>query len=185
LIKGKGTADLISAAKQLANIKFTIVGDGPEREHLEQMAKGLPIRFIGRVRHDKVADYLRNARVLVLPSHVGDGLPNVILEAMSLGVPVISTRTAGIPDVVLHQDTGLLCEPGDVDQLASHIHLLSENDQLHSKMSDQASSVAQSYSWNVVTPRIESVLQAAIDQHSSRREVLTSGAINVENSSKN
>jgi glycosyltransferase involved in cell wall biosynthesis len=174
LIKGKGTADLISAAKILPGIEVTIVGDGPERERLQQMAKGLPIRFVGRVDHDEVANYLKRARLLVLPSHAGDGLPNVILEAMSFGLPVISTRTAGIPDVVLHQKTGLLFNPGDVQELAKHIGLLLEDDDLHAKMADQASNMAQSYSWDAVTPQIERVLQAAIESHSSRHQVLQS-----------
>lgn len=174
LINGKGTADLISAAKILPDIEVTIVGDGPERERLQQMAKGLPIKFVGRVDHDEVANYLKRARLLVLPSHAGDGLPNVILEAMSFGLPVISTRTAGIPDVVLHQKTGLLFNPGDVQELANHIRLLLEDDDLHAKMAEQASNMAQSYSWDAVTPQIERVLQAAIESRSSRHQMMQS-----------
>ena len=110
-------------------------------------------------------------------------MPNVILEAMSLGLPVISTRTAGIPDVVLHQKTGLLFERGDVDELANHIRLLNADDELHARMADQARSMAQSYSWNVVVPEIERVLQAAIGERSARREVLPTASSSRENSS--
>ena len=62
--------------------------------------------------------------VLVLASLHKEGLPNVLLEALSMGVPVVSSRLAGTPEVVLDGETGLLVEPGDIDELAAAIERL-------------------------------------------------------------
>jgi len=169
LIKGKGTADLVSALKKLPDAEATIVGDGPERDRLQELAQGLNIQFTGRVEPHEVAGYLSEARMLVLPSLAGDGLPNVILEAMSLGVPVISTRTAGIPDVVLDGQSGLLFEPGEVNTLTNHIRRLLDDDQLHGQMAKRSVEIARSYAWDVVTPQIERALNAAIAPSSGHR----------------
>ncbi len=158
LVERKGIADLILAMKELGPAELVIVGDGPDRTRLEGLADGNPVVFKGRVPHAAIADYLRQARVLVLPSHRGDGLPNVIMEAMSLGVPAISTNTAGIPDLVQHGSTGYLYEPGDVRQLATYIRRLLSDDELHREFGENSLRAIQSYSWDAVTPQVEQML---------------------------
>jgi glycosyltransferase involved in cell wall biosynthesis len=110
----------------------------------------------------EVQDQLLQARVLVLPSQLGDGVPNAILEAMACGVPVIATRTAGIPDVVQHEDTGFLFEPGQREQMAHYLNRLLDDDKLWQRMSENSLSAIQSYSWGVVAPRVERALLQVI-----------------------
>ena len=158
LVERKGVADLIAAMKELQPAELVIVGDGPDRSRLEMMADGSSVTFAGRVGRDALGDYLKQARVLVLPSHRGDGLPNVIMEAMSFGVPVISTNTAGIPDIVHHGQTGYLYEPGDIRQMRVYISRLLSDDELHRQLGEKSLQEIQFYSWDVVAPHIEKIL---------------------------
>ena len=177
LIKNKGVADLLLAMKQLHSTprvvppvggyrgapgaEVLIVGDGPDRERLETLAQGMPVTFVGEVKPAVVIDYLQQARVLVLPSHLGDGLPNVILEAMACGVPVVTTCTAGMPDLVRHGETGFLFEPGEIQQMVSYIDRLLTDDGLWRRMGKCSLEVVQPYSWDVITPQIEQLLLSA------------------------
>jgi glycosyltransferase involved in cell wall biosynthesis len=162
LVPRKGVADLITAMKQVPQAELLVVGDGSDRTRLEVLAEGSPIAFVGRVPHDAMANYLRQARVLVLPSYLGDGLPNVIMEAMSYGVPVVATNTAGIPDIVSHGETGYLYEPGDIRQMIIYISRLLADDELHRKFGEQSLQAVQSYSWDIVAPQIEQLLSECI-----------------------
>lgn len=163
LIPEKGVADLIGAIKQLPHAELLVVGDGPDRARLKSLADGTSTTFAGRVSHEAIADYLQQARVLVLPSHSGDGLPNVILEAMSWGVPVVATNTAGIPDIVRHGETGYLYEPGDVGKMAAYVSCLLADDELHHRLSVQSLHAVESFSWRSVAPQIEQVLLECLE----------------------
>jgi glycosyltransferase involved in cell wall biosynthesis len=162
LIHGKGVADLLDALRPLRNFELVIVGDGPDRARLQSLAEGMPVRFAGEVAPARVRDFLKQARVLVLPSQVGDGLPNVILEAMSCGVPVVATRTAGIPDVVRDGDNGLLHEVRNVGELRGCLQRLLENPSLCERLGQQAQQDARQYHWDNVIPQLESVLEEAV-----------------------
>ena len=98
LVGPKGVKYLIEAMRQCREERLLIVGDGPEMARLKQAAHGMAnVQFVGRVAPEAVRDYIRQAEVLVLPSVREEGTPNVILEAMAEGVPVIASRIAGIP----------------------------------------------------------------------------------------
>jgi glycosyltransferase involved in cell wall biosynthesis len=101
-----------------ADIKALLVGTGPERTHLETQAKQLGLRgrviFTG-VRKD-VVNFLEELNVLVLPSY-WEGLPNVLIEALSCGCPVVATRVGGVPELIEDEQTGLLVDAGDVNGL--------------------------------------------------------------------
>lgn len=164
LIKDKGVADLVLAMKHLPGAEALIVGDGPERERLESLAEGMPVTFVGQVMPSAVADHLEQARALVLPSYQGDGLPNVILEAMASGAPVIATHTAGIPDLVRHEETGFLFEPGDIQQMVFYVDRVLRDDDLWRSLGERGLETARAYSWDVITPRIEQLLLNTISQ---------------------
>ena len=133
----KGFPVLIEACVLLKDrgffIKATVVGEGPDREAMEALIarKGLGniIRLAGSIPHNQVRELLEDADVFVLPCIIAsdrsrDGIPNVILEAMAMGLPVVSTHVSAIPEAVEHGKTGLLVPPGDAHALAEAISRL-------------------------------------------------------------
>lgn len=114
----KGVPVLIEAMQGLIvdhpGLRLMLVGDGPEREVLEARAKGLGdhVDFVGYKSQDEVAALLREATALVLPSFA-EGLPVVLMEALAARVPVVTTRIAGVAELVEDEESGLLVPPGD------------------------------------------------------------------------
>ena len=93
----------------------TIVGDGPERGRLEEMARSLDVaervRFTGALGQDELPAIYERANIFCLASFA-EGVPVVLMEAMAHGIPVVSTRIMGIPELVADGETGLLVAPG-------------------------------------------------------------------------
>jgi glycosyltransferase involved in cell wall biosynthesis len=134
LVEQKGFAFLIEAAAELRRrghaLELRIIGEGPVRGALEERltARGLEdaARLPGQLPQREVFEAYRWASCFVAPSVIAsdgdrDGIPNVVLEAMSQGVPVVSTAVSGIPEVVRPGETGWLAPPGDAEALADAI----------------------------------------------------------------
>jgi glycosyltransferase involved in cell wall biosynthesis len=125
LCEAKGQALLIQAAARLAgrNIDFQLVfaGDGPLRATLEALIDHLRlrdrVRITGWISSTQVREELLASRAMVLPSFA-EGLPVVIMEAMALRRPVLTTYVAGIPELVTHRETGWMFPAGSVEELA-------------------------------------------------------------------
>ncbi|HEX6230473.1 MAG TPA: glycosyltransferase [Actinomycetota bacterium] len=130
----KGHHHLLQACRLLADrgVPFDceIVGEGPLRAALsariDELDLGGRVRLLGALPHGSVVERYREATLFVLPCVTGsdgdrDGIPNVILEAMAMRLPVVSTRHSGIPEAVEDGRTGLLVPPGDPAALATAI----------------------------------------------------------------
>jgi len=138
----KGHADLLQALALLArrvapkNWCLVLVGDGPERDSLTRLSSELSLAesviFAG-YRSDVRAFYSL-ADLLVLPSH-SEGSPNVVLEAMAAGVPVVAMAVGGVPEILIHEQNGLLVPPGDLAEMAAAIGRLLEDEDLRSRFS--------------------------------------------------
>lgn len=139
IIERKGVTDLIRAwallPSELAQrAELILLGDAPEggegyRDHAQQLAQelGCSVRFVG-FRSD-VGSWLTASDVMVLPSHV-DPLPLAIMEAMSFGLPVIGCAVTGIPEMIVHEHTGLLVPPRSPEQLSQALARLLGDSQL-------------------------------------------------------
>jgi glycosyltransferase involved in cell wall biosynthesis len=127
---------LAGAPAPLAGARLELVGDGPLRAELEAEAArlGLDVHFHGAVPEPAVADVLAQADVFALPSVIApdgdmEGIPNALIEAMAAGLPAVSTRQSGVPELIEDGRTGYLAEPGDVDGLrAALVRAVSETD---------------------------------------------------------
>lgn len=136
MLKHKGFDVTLGAAKILAtrspHIHFALLGDGKERAQLEQQAADLPnVSFMGK--QSNMGDWFAAADLLVHPSY-SEGLGSVILEAMGNGLPVIGAKAGGIPDIIEHQESGLLIEPGDSLGLADAIDAIHNDTALREKL---------------------------------------------------
>ncbi len=112
--------------------RLVLVGDGPEREALvflvDQLGLGDSIELTGSVPPDRVREQLETATVAVCSSR-SEGTSNAVLEAMALGVPVVSTRAGGMPEVLVDGQNSLLCPVGDPGSLSTAIdRVLSDPD---------------------------------------------------------
>jgi glycosyltransferase involved in cell wall biosynthesis len=130
------------------------VGDGPERTALEREAKrigvGDRLRFVGFVAHDRLPAVLAHADMLVLPS-LYEELGTVLLEAMQAGLPVVASKTGGIPDGV----NGMFVPPGDPEALARAIDRLLADRDLACRLSEGA----KDYDWEALAERVLRVYQ--------------------------
>lgn len=127
LIERKGHHLIIEALTQLADCKLIIVGSGPERSSLEGLARRLSVsdrvQFIGEVPHSEMQRYYVAADVLVLASS-REGWPNVLLEAMACGTPVVATAIWGNPEVVSSPEAGILARSQTAQGIVNAIKTL-------------------------------------------------------------
>lgn len=130
----KGLDTLIDACALLRDRgqSFTceIVGYGEEKSRLEaqiaRLALGTRVRLAGKLAREQVIEHYARAAVYVQPARIAadgdrDGIPNVLLEAMAMGLPVVASRVSGIPELVEHEVNGVLVEPDDAHALADAI----------------------------------------------------------------
>ncbi len=147
----KGFPTLIEACRLLHKenyaFKCKIVGYGSEHSVLQKQIDAAQlsshIELTGQLDHIAILDLYRCASVFVLPCQVKengdrDGIPNVLLEAMSVGLPVITTNISAIPELIQHQENGLLVEPKNPIQLANAIKTLLDNPTLQKSLSKSA-----------------------------------------------
>jgi colanic acid/amylovoran biosynthesis glycosyltransferase len=141
LVPAKGQHILLQAVKELINkgipIKLRLVGDGPDRKSLEQASKQMHlddvVHFEGGVNQDRIREFYTSADLFVLASFA-EGVPVVLMEAMAMEIPCVTTSIAGIPELIRHQYEGLLVPPSDVKALADAIGFLLEDDQLYTRL---------------------------------------------------
>lgn len=130
----KGLDTLIDACRLLRSrgldFRCQIVGYGAEQERLQaqivERGLGDTVQLLGKLAREQVIACYAQAAVFVQPSRVTadgdrDGIPNVLLEAMAMSLPVVATRVSGIPEVVRHHENGLLVEPDDAAALADAV----------------------------------------------------------------
>lgn len=167
---GKGQVELVFALDHLRRVRpdmtvrVVLVGDGPDRRKILQAAESLGLaKWITLAGHQHiVAPYYEAADVVAIPSY-SEGSPNVLLEAMAWGVPVVATSVGGIPEMVTHGETALLVPPSQAEPMASAIDLLLSNANLAANLARQArATVESSYS---PEHRVRALLRIYDDVH--------------------
>lgn len=151
LVPTKGFTYLVEACRLLreqgVEFQAAIVGEGPEHKRLDTQirAAGLEntVRLEGERPEEDIPAYLSRTACLAMPSIAPkrgshDGLPNVVIEAMAAGVPVVGTALFGIPEAVEHQVTGLLVPPGDAAALRDAMAALLADPDNRRRMGDAA-----------------------------------------------
>ncbi len=127
----KGIDTIIQALallrEQQLDFSYTLIGDGDRRDEIlgEIFAQGLEdrCRWLGTLPHERVVEEFRRADVFALGCRVAatgdrDGIPNVLVESLAMGLPAVGTRVSGLPEIIHQEDTGLLVEPDQPRQMA-------------------------------------------------------------------
>lgn len=136
-------AAFAKARERDPEMRLVMAGDGPLWESTRSLARALgtdgAVEFPGVITQDQVAERMRTARAFVQHSvttrdNDHEGTPLSILEAMASGLPVVSTRHGGIPDVVEHEVHGLLSAEADTDSMAAHLLRLANDPALATRM---------------------------------------------------
>jgi glycosyltransferase involved in cell wall biosynthesis len=169
----KHVADLLEALALLSRRgeapHLTVVGDGPERAALERRAASADlagrVSFTGMVPPDAVAAQLVGKRVCVLPS-VDEGLGLVVAEALVAGVPVVATRSGGIPDLLDDPESGALVPPADPAALADAIQLVANDDRYLAGAARAGRALLARLSPDAVAERFEQVYDGVLKRGS-------------------
>jgi glycosyltransferase involved in cell wall biosynthesis len=149
LVEYKGCHDLIKAIyivqKKVPNVKLVIIGDGKMRSYLEKCANDFKINchFLGRQPKHIVRKWMNKAKVFCLPSFTTndnktEAFGMVFAEAQAMGLPVVSCRSGGIPEVVQHGITGFLTSERDHVELSYYISYLLSDSHKWQELSDNA-----------------------------------------------
>jgi glycosyltransferase involved in cell wall biosynthesis len=155
----KGLFDLVESAKAIcserSDVSFIIAGNGKDLNKLRQKIKktGFEDRFIflGQVDKNELVKLYQNATLFIFPSY-HEGLPTVLLEAMSCGLPVIATDVRGNRDLISHGENGLLVPPKNPKKMAETIITLLEDEKLMKQLGKNArKTTVEKYTWNVVS----------------------------------
>lgn len=172
----KGLKTLIDAAKIIAketpDLEIKVAGDGDMREWYERYAKdnGLAknVKFLGSLEGSALLKAYQSSHLFVLPTSK-DSYPLVLLEAMSCGLPVISTRIGSIPDIVKNGSEGFLVSPEQPQELADSIKLLSSNRLLRQEFSQAAREKATAnFSWKKRISEYDKIMTKALVKKNSQ-----------------
>jgi glycosyltransferase involved in cell wall biosynthesis len=167
-VEKKGAGVLLDALERLDPVfrpPLVLAGEGPQGDALKRLAAPLGnVEFAGWLPNAALRRRMRGALAVCVPSLAAadgdaEGLPNVVLEAMAEGVPVVASLHAGIPEAVAHDETGLLVPPGDADALAAALERLIRDPDLRRSMGKRARAVAaERFGAVAQSRRLESIL---------------------------
>ncbi len=167
LIEGKGLQFIIPHLKEIQEkvysqcqktIQLVIVGDGPYRSALEQLVETTGtqnlVSFEGRKDKQQVREYYQAADLFILPS-LSEGMPNVVLEAMASGLPVLMTPCEGSKELVT--DNGFICTH---DEMAEKMIVLCTDDKLRKQLGNNSLHIVkEKYQWNQIGERYLTLLE--------------------------
>jgi glycogen synthase len=175
LCRQKGVATLMDAFGRLLHgeARLVLVGDGPARRALERRAarRGVAgrVEFAGFRHHDEIPALLRSLDVMVLPS-LCEELGSVLVEGMQAGLPIVASRTGGIPDAI--GDAGVLVDPGDAGRLATALDRLLGDPAARAALGARARRRATRFDWERLAGEVLDVYDAVVHR---RRAAVADG----------
>lgn len=173
LVEKKGHIYVLQALKKIVekynNIKYLIVGDGPQKRSLENYCNKVNLNknvtFLGSKKSDEVKQLLKSSSVFILNSITAEdgdmeGLPVVILEAQASGLPILSTYHAGIPEMVSNGVEGLLVEEKNVEEIYKSMKFFIENKNDWNRMGKNGfSNISKNYSLDIMKNRFQEIFR--------------------------
>jgi len=158
----KGIPELLSCIESFSRsdsqLKFKIGGHGPLEEQVEVRASELSnLEFVDFVADSDLCDFYNSVRGIVLPTR-SEGLPNVALEAMACGTPLISTRAGGLPDIIQHGVNGFLLEGLEPNQIRGGIKEVQANSSLDEIGKNAATTIRNQFEFNDAKKRYRQII---------------------------
>lgn len=178
LVPVKGQFILLNAVRKLLaegrKVRLRYVGDGPDRATLEKMVADNQLNeyiiFEGAVNQDKILQFYQSAHIFTIASFA-EGVPVVLMEAMMMGIPSISTHITGIPELI-HQGEGLLVAPSDEEGLAQAIRKLMDDDNFYQQIAQAGhESVMERYELTKNTKRLAHIFEQRIIDNKTQSQV--------------
>lgn len=147
LSREKGIINLITAFAKLDKGILYIAGEGPERQEVENVIKDNKlekrVKLLGFLNKDEMKETIKNCKFVVVPSIWYENCPYSIIETLCTGKPVIGADIGGIPELVKHNKNGLIYKYDDVDDLATKMNKLFNDEKLVKKFGQQAKEIAK------------------------------------------
>ncbi|SDO76326.1 glycosyltransferase family 4 protein [Desulforhopalus singaporensis] len=188
--KGLPTIYRALALLKAAGIRFrhTLIGDGDDREKILELIDSLKLdqdcRWLGTRTHQEVLEQFRQSDLFVLGCNIAkngdrDGIPNVLVESLAMGVPAVSTSVSAIPELLVNNETGITVDPGDPTQLAAAMKNILTDAALRRRLiSGGKRIVAESFDNRMWITRLAELFRRhndAFGPHLSRQELQVNG----------
>ena len=178
LVEKKGILDAIhsvsSAVERISSLEYHIAGTGEMRSRLEQKINVLGladnIKLLGSVSDARLIEEYQSAEIFLLPSVIADsgdrdGIPVVLMEAMAMKTPPVSTTVSGIPELITHRENGLLVEPHDISAIADSVtELLMNNEYRKALGCSGRATVIEEYNISNEVKKLEASFESAIER---------------------
>lgn len=181
LVPKNGVDILIKAAaelkKEIPDIKLYIIGDGPERQNLEELSRksslNSNVKFFGSVLYEKIPKYLATADVFARPSR-SEGMGNSFIEALAAGLPIVGTLVGGILDIIKEGETGLFSKVDDPKDLADKIKILLADKSLSQKIVENGRRMVEKrFSWDKIAEQYAEVFNSQLN--TKKRVLIATG----------
>jgi len=164
----KGVMNLIKAIplilEQYGDIEFLIGGSGPLLPRIEEELVNNQCRskvtLTGWISHERIPQYLRQMKLLILPSSSGEGLPNIILEAMASGTPVLATKVGTTPELITDGETGFLLEDNLPENIADSVVKVLRHPNLTHIINNARSCIEKNYTYESAIQRYKDILNS-------------------------
>ncbi|RMF58117.1 MAG: glycosyltransferase family 1 protein, partial [Calditrichaeota bacterium] len=173
----KGLPDFIAAAERIhqrfPQVEFWIAGEGPLRLSLETQIQHSPlakkVKFWGWCNRTQLQELFNRASVFVFPSRY-EAAPLTLVEAMASGIPIVATPVGNVPDLLKHQENGMIVPPGEPERLASEVISLLENESLRRAIATNAQSlVEQNLTWKTIARKTLSLYERVLHPGTMQR----------------
>lgn len=183
LTEKKGIKYAIRAISEIKkkgyDVTYRVIGSGEEQAALRQLVDRLDINesvtLVGRLRQQEVVNVLRDSDLFILPSVTAkdgdqEGVPVALMEAMAMGLPVISTWHSGIPELVQHEENGMLVQERESHELAVAIARVIDDSELYEKIARNGrTTVENRFSVQSLNRELKQLFTGIIDQNGSKR----------------
>jgi glycosyltransferase involved in cell wall biosynthesis len=150
--------------ESIPNTRLVVVGDGPARPYLEQHFAGLPVKFMGYMRGERLSQAYASADIFVFPSRL-ETFGLVVVEAMAASLPVVASRVGGVTDVVEEGKTGYTFDSGDINALIDGVRKIAVSRDNIQRMGNDARTYAETQSWDSMMDEVIEIYADLIEQH--------------------